>query len=61
MTNVQKHLEKAIKNNPKYAEAHYELGVILIEQEEYKLAKRHFLKVIQIEPDFMKAYFHLAL
>ena len=61
MNNIQKHLEKAIKVNPEYSEAHYELGIIFSEKKEYKLAKQHLLKVTKIDPDFAMAYFHLAL
>ena len=61
MNNVQSHLNKAIDINPEFAEAHFELSLILINQGKYEDAKDHLLKVIKIDSEFMQAYFHLAL
>ena len=39
MNNVQKHLEKAIENNVEFSDAHYELGLILMEKGENEIAQ----------------------
>ena len=47
MSNAETHLEKAIKINPEYADAHYELALILKDKEENERSKEHFLKTIE--------------
>ena len=44
MKDVQKHLERAIEINPEFADAHLELALLLVEQENYKKARKHFEK-----------------
>ena len=61
MTNVQKHLEKAIQINPKFTDAHYELALIHIDRGEDELSKQYLLKALKIQPKFPKALFQLAL
>ena len=39
---AQKHLERAIEINPKFAEAHFELVLLLVEQDKLKKARKHF-------------------
>ena len=51
MSNAQEHLERAIKINPDFADAHYELALILRDNEEFEKAKVHFLRTIEIKPD----------
>ena len=36
MSNAQEHLEKAIQINPEFADAHYELALMLKDKKEYK-------------------------
>ena len=51
MSNAQEHLEKAIQINPEFADAHYELALILKDKKDYKESKKHFLKTIEIHPE----------
>ena len=41
MTNVQKHLEMAIQIHPEFAEAHYELAIILKDKRENEKSMEH--------------------
>ncbi|SVD15325.1 uncharacterized protein METZ01_LOCUS368179, partial [marine metagenome] len=61
MKDVQKHLERAIEINPEFANAHFELALLLVEQENYKKARKHFEKTIEINSDDAKSFFHFAL
>ena len=61
MLNAQEHLEKAIKINPEFADAHYELALILKDKKDYENSKKHFLKTIKIQPEFSAAHFNYAL
>ena len=36
MSNAQEHLEKAIQINPEFADAHYELALILKDKNDYE-------------------------
>ena len=58
MTNAQEHLEKAIQINPEFADAHYELALILKDNKDYNESKKHFLKTIEILPEFPAAHFN---
>ena len=57
MSNAQEHLEKAIKINPEFADAHYELALILSDKIEYEKSKEHFLKTIEIRPEYALSHF----
>ena len=59
MTNVQKHLEKAIQIQPEFADAHFELALILKVKGENEKSRKHLLKAIKIQPEFAKAHYHL--
>ena len=61
MSNAQEHLEKAIQIHPEYADAHYELALLLSNNSEYEKSKEHFLKTIEIRPEFSLAHFNYAL
>ena len=61
MSNAKEHLEKAIQINPEYDDAHYELALILSENNEFEKSKVHFLKTIEIREDFALSHFHYAL
>ena len=54
-------LRKAIKLNPNYSIAHYNLGVILKDLGILKEAELSTRKSIQIQPNFSDAYNHLAI
>ncbi len=51
---------KALKLNPKHADAHCELGVALMYQEKLQEAEGHFRKAIELDPDFGAAYSNLG-
>ena len=61
MSNAKEHLEKAIQIHPEYADAHYELALLLSNNSEYEKSKEHFLKTIEIRPEFSLAHFNNAL
>ena len=52
---------KAIQLNPHLAEAHSNLGNILIDLGKLKEAELSYRKAIEIKPDFAKAYYSLSL
>ena len=39
MSNAQEHLEKAIEINPEFADAHYELALLLKDQQDFENSK----------------------
>jgi rhomboid protease GluP len=53
------HLQKAIKLEPKFHEAYYNLALISIEENNYKQAKIYAEKASQIKPD-QNSYAHLV-
>ena len=61
MSNAQEHLEKAIQIHPEFADAHYELALILKDKKDNERSKEHFLKTIEIRPEFPVAHFNYAL
>ena len=61
MSNAQEHLEKAIQIHPEFADAHYELALLLKDKKEFEKSKEHFLKTIEIRPEFPVAHFNFAL
>ena len=50
--NAKIHLEKAIALNPEFAEAYYELGMLLKEQGEIKESVKNLKKSVSINNDF---------
>ena len=54
------HLQQAIKINPEFANAHYQLALLLDKKNDYKKAKSHYLKSIDLKKNFTESYFHLA-
>ena len=52
-------LNEIIANDPKYARAHYQLGLIYYYNiEDYQTAGYHFKLCIELEPTFPDVYFH---
>ena len=53
----------AIKLNPNFTNAHYNLGIILLQRGEMKEAVHHFRETVRLRPEFVKArdYLKLAL
>ena len=54
-------LERAIELNPSNAIAHYELGKLLLRQDQFEAALRHFEIAVEAEPEFYEAYYQLGL
>jgi tetratricopeptide (TPR) repeat protein len=51
----------AIKLNPNYTRAHYNLGYVLLQKGEMNEAVHHFRKTLKLRPDFVAARNHLEL
>ena len=51
----------AIKLNPNFTDAHYNLGVILLQKGEIKEAVYHFRKTLRLRPAFAAARDNLQL
>jgi tetratricopeptide (TPR) repeat protein len=56
-----KELQQAVKINPNYAEAHYELGVLYQEKEDHASAVQELQQAIRINPDYADAHFRLGI
>ncbi len=52
---------KAIELNPNFAEAHYNLGIILIDLGKLKEAELSTRKAIEIDPNFRDAHYNLGI
>ncbi len=50
------HLRATIDRNPRAAQAHYNLGVVLIEQRRFAEAETHLRQAIALRPRFVLAY-----
>ena len=49
------HYQTALALQPDYAEAHYELAVVLLARDEVAEASRHYDEAIQLKPDWVEA------
>lgn len=52
---------RSLKDDPRHAEAHYNLANLYFEVNEFRLAQVHYELAAEIEPDFANAFFNLAL
>jgi len=59
--NAIESVQKALKLDPGYAEAHYYLGFIHYQQSEYKPAEKEFRKAIHLNSYYTDAHNHLGL
>ena len=50
-----------LKHNPRHSEAHYNLGNLYFDQNDFRLAQLHFEMSTTLEPSFANAFFNLAL
>ena len=58
---VRNNLEKAIRYNPNYAKAYYNLATLLWKYfQEYEKAKKYYEKAIELNPNFTEVYYNLA-
>jgi len=51
----------ALKNEPRHSEAHYNLGNLYFDLNDFTLAQIHFEMAAEIDPAFANAWFNLAL
>jgi tetratricopeptide (TPR) repeat protein len=51
----------SLKHNPRHSEAHYNLGNLYFEVNDFRLALLHYEMTTEVEPEFANAYFNLAL
>jgi len=53
----------AIKLNPNFTNAHYNLGIVLVQKGEMKEAVHHFKETVRLRPDLVAArdYLKFAL
>lgn len=51
----------ALKHDPRHCEAHYNLGNLYFDLNDFRLAQVHFEMAADIDPEFANAFFNLAL
>jgi Tfp pilus assembly protein PilF len=55
------HYSKALEINPNDATTHFNIGVILFQQQQIKAADEHFHQAVQIDPAYEKAKIALSM
>jgi Flp pilus assembly protein TadD len=50
-----------LKHNPRHSEAHYNLGNLYFEVNDFRLAQIHYEMACEVDPSFANVYFNLAL
>ncbi|HHY87026.1 MAG TPA: tetratricopeptide repeat protein [Verrucomicrobia bacterium] len=51
----------SLKHNPRHFEAHYNLGNLYFDANDFRLAQLHYELAVEVNPSFANAYFNLAL
>jgi tetratricopeptide (TPR) repeat protein len=51
----------SLKNNPRHSEAHYNLGNLYFEVNDFRLAQIHYEMAAEVDASFANVYFNLAL
>jgi len=51
----------SLKNNPRHFEAHYNLGNMYFDVNDFRLAQLHYELAVEIDPTFPNVFFNLAL
>jgi tetratricopeptide (TPR) repeat protein len=51
----------SLKHNPRHSEAHYNLGNLYFELNDFRLAQIHYEMAGEVDPSFANVYFNLAL
>ena len=54
------HLRRAISINKNFAKAYYKLGLLLVDNKEYKDAMKNFESAISNDKDFAEAHYQIA-
>ncbi len=50
-----------MQHNPRHSEAHYNLGNLYFEVNDFRLAQIHYEMAGEVDPSFANVYFNLAL
>ena len=51
----------SLKHDPRHSEAHYNLGNLYFDLNDFRLAQIHYEMAGEVDPTFANAYFNLAL
>jgi tetratricopeptide (TPR) repeat protein len=51
----------SLKDNPRHSEAHYNLGNLYFDVNDFRLAQIHYEMAGEVDPSFANVYFNLAL
>jgi tetratricopeptide (TPR) repeat protein len=51
----------SLKCNPRHSEAHYNLGNLYFDVNDFRLAQVHYEMALEVDPGFANVYFNLAL
>src|SRR6266516_4610283 len=51
----------SLKHNPRHSEAHYNLGNLYFDANDFRLAQIHYELAAEVDPSFSNVYFNLAL
>ncbi len=51
----------SLKHNPRHSEAHYNLGNLYFDLNDFRLAQIHYEMAAQVDPSFANVYFNLGL
>ena len=51
----------SLKHNPRHFEAHYNLGNLYFDANDFRLAQLHYELAAEVDPSFPNVYFNLAL
>jgi len=56
-----RHLEEALRIQPRSAKIHYECALVQAKQKQYEAAAGHFVEAVHLKPDFADAYDELGI
>ena len=59
--NGEKSYKECLRIKPDYAEAHYNLGLLLADSQKYEEAEKEYREAIGIKPDYAEAHYNLGL
>ena len=51
----------SLKHDPRHSEAHYNLGNLYFDANDFRLAQMHYEMAAEVDPSFPNVYFNLAL